>query len=346
MSKNLWTKHSRKSKKQTKSNKNSKIFFTILAYLTATSYIADMKESYHICFTSHGEVLFRDEEDHGMFVNLMALRAFSLGGEVTVDAEMSNHIHLNIFTNAPMQFASRLRMSYTKYFNRKYGRNGRFGEKYTYLLKVDGYNHQMVLENYVLRNGSHHGASATAFGYPYCTVRELFAKDIGLSTDVPVSYSRQDIAAYLPRFSDFPDEYQMNENGVFVRSSFMEIRRAEQYYGSPRNYLYQMNRLTDESWIRDQEKDGTGTPITLSDVENADEKSIAEMLRNENGRNFSRSRLQDMDVCRLIDKDLLPGYGVTSIYWLADSQKSRIAKQLLHEFHLPEAQIRRCLAMP
>ena len=41
-------------------------------------YLAHMKESYHICFTSHEEVMFRDEEDHGVFVNLMALRAFSM----------------------------------------------------------------------------------------------------------------------------------------------------------------------------------------------------------------------------------------------------------------------------
>lgn len=50
-----------------------------------------MKESYHICFTSHDEVMFRDEEDHGMFINLMALRGFALDTELMVDAEMSTH---------------------------------------------------------------------------------------------------------------------------------------------------------------------------------------------------------------------------------------------------------------
>ena len=40
-------------------------------------YFGGMKESYHICFTSHDEVMFRDEEDHGMFVNLLALRAYA-----------------------------------------------------------------------------------------------------------------------------------------------------------------------------------------------------------------------------------------------------------------------------
>ena len=105
-----------------------------------------MKEMYHICFTSHDEVMFRDEEDHGMFVNLMALRGYSSGTALVVDAEMSTHVHLNAFTDRPQHFASALRMSYTRYFNKKYGREGRFGQKYTFVQKVQGHVHQMVLE--------------------------------------------------------------------------------------------------------------------------------------------------------------------------------------------------------
>lgn len=302
-----------------------------------------MKESYHICFTSHQEVMFRDEEDHNMMINLMALRAFAADTEVVVDAEMSTHVHLNVFTDKPLAYAGALRMSYTKYFNHKYDRKGRLGEKYTFLLKVEGFNHQMVLQNYILRNGLHHGASATAFGYKYCTARDLFIEDIGLSSDIPVPLSRQDIASYLPRHSDFPDHYQMNAAGVFVRSSFMEIRRAEQFYATPRNYLFQMNRLTDEDWIKEQEKDHTGAPVTLGVVEQADEATVAQLLINERGRQFNRSRRQDMEVCRLIDNEILPGCGARSVYHLTELQRQRIAAQLQNEFHLPEAQIKRCL---
>jgi hypothetical protein len=168
-------------------------------------------------------------------------------------------------------------------------------------------------------------------------------EDIGLVSERPVNMSRVDMLSRLPRHAEFPDEYQMNEHGVFTRRSFMEIRRAEQYYGSPRNYLYQMNRLTDESWSREQLSDGTGAPLTINDIERADEKSIAQMLKNESGRCYSRTRMQDLDVCRLIDKDLLPSYGVTSVYLLTESQKRQIARLLYNEYHLPEHQIRRCL---
>lgn len=302
-----------------------------------------MKESYHICFTSHDEVMFRDEEDHGVFVNLMALRAFATDTEILADAEMSTHVHADIFTENPSPFAGTLRMSYTKYFNGKYGRKGRMGQKYTFSLKIDGYYHQQVALSYILRNGLHHGAAPTALGYPYCSVREMFAKDIGLSSEKAAPLSRSQMAAFLPRYSEFPDHWQMNADGILLRSSFLELRRAEQYYGSARNYLYQMNRLTDESWKQDQIQDGTGQPVTLSMLERADEQTIAQMLNNEHGRNFQHSRLQDPDVCRLIDNELLPSLGVRSVYLLTENQRQRLSMQLLHEFHLPEHQIRRCL---
>lgn len=308
--------------------------------------ICRMKESYSICFTSHDEVMFRDEADHGMFVNIMAIEGYRTDSEILSDAEMSTHVHLNTFTRQPMVFAGRTRMAYTKYFNRKYGRKGRMGERGTYVLRVNGFYHQLVLLNYILRNGLHHCAAATAFGYPYSSIHEVFAEDLGWIRQPAVYTSRSDMGTFLPRFADFPDSYEMDGQGVFLRRCFMEIRRAEQYYASPRNFLYQMNRLTDESWTEEQKRDGTGSPITLADLEPGfDEKGVAQLLNNEYGRNFSRSRLQDLDVCRLIDRDFLPGYGAPSVYCLSDTQKKRIARTLQNDYRLPEKQIRRCLAM-
>lgn len=305
-----------------------------------------MKESYHTCFTSHDEVMFRDEEDHGTFVNLLALRAFEWGIEVLADAEMSTHVHLGIVADEPKRFAAALRMSYTKYFNRKYGREGRMGEYNTFILKVIGFVHQMILLNYILRNGLHHAAATTAFGYPYCSVRELFTEEIGFTRVLPAPMSRAQMASLLPRHAAFPDHYRMDADGVFLRSSFMEIRKAEQYYASPRNYLYQMNRLTDDSWIQEQSKDLAGAPLSIADIEHADEQSVAQMLKNESGRYYQANRMQDPAVCRLIDKELLPSYGAPSVYLLTDTAKKRIARQLFYDFHLSEQQIRRCLAIP
>ena len=302
-----------------------------------------MKNSYHICFTSHDEVMFRDKRDHDMFINLMALRAYSSRAAILADAEMSTHVHLNIVSGEPLEFAARLRMSYTKYFNKKYGRKGRFGQKYTFILSVEGFYHQMVMMNYILRNGLHHGAASNAFGYDYCSARELFRNDIGFSVDSPAIMNRQDILTFIPRHTEFPDHYLMNGDGVFVRNCFMELKLAEQYYSTPRNYLYQMNRLTDESWVQAQQKDQTGEPITLERLEPAGKADVEQMLRNESARSFGKNKWQDLDVCNLIDSDLCKPFGVESAYGLTDSQRQRLARLLANEFHLPQAQICRCL---
>ena len=108
-----------------------------------------------------------------------------------------------------------------------------------------------------------------------------------------------------------------------------------------------MNRLTDDTWLEEQRQDNTGKPITLVDIEPGyNEKNIAELLNNEYGRNFSRFRMQDFDVCRLIDKEILPGYGCKSVYGMTNSQKQQVYRLLQNDFHLPEKQIRRCLVLP
>ena len=73
------------------------------------------------------------------------------------------------------------------------------------------------------------------------------------------------------------------------------------------------------------------------------EADIAQRLKIEYGRNYRPDRLQDLDVCRLIDKDLLPGMGLSSVYQLSDSQRQRLSRTLYYEFHLPEQQIACCL---
>ena len=303
-----------------------------------------MKESYHICFTSHDEVLFRNEEDHRMFVNLTALQTHRDHLAMLADAEMSTHVHLNMIADNPKKSAASLRMSYTKWFNHRHDRKGRLGEKNCFIQPVNGFFHQLTLVNYILRNGLHHGAVSVALGYPFCSVREMFSKDLGFYGKRASNYSRADMSHLLPRHAEFPDEFIMDENGMFMRNSFMEVRMAEQYYVTPRNFLFQMNRPTSEEWEAEQMKDNTGAPITLQKIERVDNDTLATFLRNENGRSFNPQRLQDLDLCRLIDMDYLPRFGASSVYQLTTTQVGIIRKELRYDRHIPDAQIRRCLA--
>ena len=69
------------------------------------------------------------------------------------------------------------------------------------------------------------------------------------------------------------------------------------------------------------------------------------MLAGEKGRIYSPSRLTDMDICRIIDLEYVPGYHKSSVYLLSRDQRLRIGEDLLRRFQVSRPQLRRCLAI-
>ena len=107
-----------------------------------------MKKMIHCCFTSHQEVMFRCPDDVGAFINLLALTSWKYGVDIFADTEMSNHVHLLLFSadsNQLSDFICSLRKRYAWYFNQKYSRpkGERLGEKYFFSLVVEG-NYHMI----------------------------------------------------------------------------------------------------------------------------------------------------------------------------------------------------------
>lgn len=155
-----------------------------------------MKQMIHCCFTSHEEVMFRSPDDVGAFLNILALCSWKYGVDIFADTEMSNHVHLLLFSsekkenrlsygiagktvhkngfntqggilysdsNQLSDFVSSLRRRYTWFFVQKYLRNeGRMGQKYYFSLVIEGNYHMISACSYVLRNGLHHGVAGTA----------------------------------------------------------------------------------------------------------------------------------------------------------------------------------------
>lgn len=305
-----------------------------------------MKELYHFSFASHEEVLFRCAEDAGYFLTQLAIRAALHNVEVLADVEMSDHCHGIAEANQLSPFVGALRESHTKYLNRKYGRSGRMGEFGFFSRKLLSATQVQTGISYTLRNGLHHGVSATAFGYSYSSANEMFAKKRGVivpaGSALPPEYRKQ-----LPRYTKFPGELRVGEDGGILRSSFIEIARAESYYVTPRNFLFQMNRVSDERWVNEQKRDDpTHEPLKLGDLEPAfDEASISKMLASESGWKYDPSRLTDFDVCALIDRQMLGRFRKQSVYMLSEKQKHSIFNELYYDAHLPVKQLKRCLAM-
>ncbi len=139
----------------------------------------------------------------------------------------------------------------------------------------------------------------------------------------------------------------MDSNGIFLRKSFMQLLLAESYFVSPRNFLYMMNRISDDRWKREQAADETNDPpITLVEAEPTFyEKEIAELADNETGRRFDPSKMDDIALCRLIDKEIVPRHKARSIYDIPRHKRNDIANDLAARYHLPYKQIARCMVV-
>jgi len=308
-----------------------------------------MKQLYHLSLSCHGEALFRDEEDIRCITNILALTAFACQIEIWADALMGTHLHLIVFGSEDqvIAFARRLKQRITKYHRGRHRGRGPLFDPPVFLLRLEGPNHILAAISYVLRNGMHHGQSATPFGYGPCSVNELFREDLGKPGVRKRITSRSEIASWLPRFSEFPDRFAMDDRGMILRDSFEELTRVELYYKTPRSFLYQMNRLSTDDWVAEQKRDDTpDPPVVLASVEpGADERSLTEWLSHEKGYNFRKDRKTDLEVCQVIDRNLASRYPGRTVYQLGADDKRRIAGFLHYDLHLPQAQIRRCLIL-
>ena len=302
-----------------------------------------MKKTYHLCLSAGDEIMFRDLEDYNRGFNCFALALYKSNSTGLVETFMSNHFHLMIQTEDPKEFMYNMRQPYSKYFNRKYCRNGRLGEKHHFQLEISGLHHHLAAMSYTLRNALHHGVSPIPYAYPHSSVNSIFRKEMGKTSDerlIPQkSYYR-----YIGRRAEYPSSYKMNKNGLFLRESVLDIAQVENMFVTPRSFDYYMGRKTSEDWQKEQSKDNLQIPpVRLEDIEaGARMQTLEAMMINENGKGNYR-KISDIDLCIEIDQLILPEFGKGSVYLLSDCEKRKIAELMFRKYHINEMQIRRCL---
>ena len=305
-----------------------------------------MKKTYHLCLSAKEEVLFRDLEDYHRGFNCFAIALYKTGSTGLVEAFMATHMHELIQTTDPKEFMFCFRNPYAKYFNNKYGRNGKLGEEIHFTLEVVGHHHTIAAASYVLRNSVHHGVAPLPYTYPHCSANAIFRKELGKFYDEPLlsprSYSR-----FVGRSAEYPDSYKMTESGVFTRESVLDIPQMEALYGTARAYNFYMSRKSSEEWEAEQKKDGNGvSPVNLKMIENGvNVHDIDRMLVFENGKS-DYTKMSDIELCTELDSLARTRYGRHSVYQLSEKEKQQIALELYHSRYLGELQIRRCLIIP
>lgn len=303
-----------------------------------------MKKTYHLCLSAGNETLFRDEEDYNRGFNSLALALYKTNSTGLVESFQSTHFHLVVQSENPADMMYAMRQSYSKYFNRRYQRSGRLGEKHHFQLEISGLHHHLAAMTYVLRNALHHGLVPIPYAYPHCTVNAIFRKEMG-KTHIEKELSQNSFYRFVGRKAEWPSHYRMNDKGLFLRESVLDIVQVENMYATPRAFNYYMSRKSGEEWEKEQEKDNIGaSPIRLEDIEQGINGQTKEkMLIYESGRSDYR-KISDIDICHEIDRNIIPKYGKASVYHLSRTEKEQIGEFLFRTFRIGEAQIRRCLA--
>ena len=311
-----------------------------------------MRKTFHISLSSHNEVMFRDEADLIRGFNCLALAILETDSRLLADGFTTTHLHHLAQSDAPDEVMRRYRLAYTRYFNARHKRSGRMAEKFCFKLPVEGFHHTMAALNYVNRQGLHHGLAPTPFGYPYCSATSYFSNQLGKDRDTTLLPDSQRYK-YLPHGNPVPSSYRMDTSGLLLREDILDVALVESYYITPRNYLYQMNRLGDEMLLKEQREEESSSPlITLELIEQGTpDFDIGQLLQNEKGK-FDPTLISDLELCALIDETCLPKYcnGVT-IYETSLSQREflydLIRRNLWRARHKRtyEAQLRRCLCL-
>lgn len=319
-----------------------------------------MRKTCHISFSSHEEVLFRSREDINYGFNCIAIACMYTESRLIADSEMTTHLHLGVQTDSPKELFHRGRYAYSRYFNSKYHRHGNLGEKYPFILETGGLLHTQTMVSYICRQGLHHGLTPTPFAYPHNSVNSYFRKELGKADPVDLM-PRNQWYKYVPDSQyAIPDGFRMDASGLLLREDVVDVAYVQLLYVSPRNFLYQMNRLSDDRWEEEQTTDKSGfPPVTLDGIEpQFYSPCISQMLINESGRSCS-GRITDLELCSLIDNRYVPQMGKVRVYDLTlcereslgntlieDYRNGRIAKMLGRDPGFPDSdQIKRCAAI-
>lgn len=311
-----------------------------------------MLKTYHLCFTSHKEVMYRDVEDMNRAFNCLCSALYRTGSRCLAENDLPNHHHGCYETECPGELVQIRRQSYTHYFNEKYDRKGPLGDKGYFALEMDGLQHKLTAISYTLRQSVHHGITSTPFEWPFCSANAYFRKELGKLYVPDLLLTPVQIEAALPRRAMFDPKWKMGVEGVFLRESVIETAVVENLFATPKAFNYLVTRLSGDDWSEEQKADGNGLPpITLESFESlvlqrevSRSQTVAEMLRNEKARSASL-HLNDLQLCEMIDNQYVPRYRALSVYQLSTREKNAVASEIYRRRLAGEAQIRRCLVL-
>ena len=302
-----------------------------------------MRRTYHLCWSCGDEVLCRTREDYIRCIICICIAAHATGSKLLAYCVMSNHAHLCIRSAEVERFITMFRYSYTRYFNSKYQRRGRLGERAFFRIELKGIYHTLAAIAYILRNPLHHGICKTPFEYEFSSVTAIFSKELGHLTSSD-EITDKIVQRKLPSHHKLPSGIKLSRTDRPLPETIIDVADLEHLFSTARTYLYYMNRISGEEWEREQEKDRLDTsPIRLENIEaGISGTSIRDMLVNENGRG-RENVIQDMSLCEVIDKFVSQKFPGETVYTLGLDELAKVTSNVSQHYPVSKDQLSRCL---
>ncbi len=127
----------------------------------------------------------------------------------------------------------------------------------------------------------------------------------------------------------------MSSEGLLLREDVLDVPFVEQLYTSPRNYLFQMNKITEDGDTARQRDENSTPPVTLETIENGVPGfALKEYRASEYGK-VNRSLMTDLELCSYIDNVIVPRYlkdgQAASVYLIPEHKRAEICESLWHE---------------
>ncbi len=303
-----------------------------------------MKRLMHLCFTSKHEVICRNSRDYKMMISRIAQSAVYNDTGILAYAVMSNHVHLVVQTEKEDAFIKTLRSSYAQSFNHIYMRKGRLGDKGFYRLELEGIQHQQDAITYVLQNPWHHKVTDNPFDYPYSSMNLYYRKNH--LEQPPHSANRDKNKRLLNRNVNINASVEYGPSGMVIPESFMQLRMVENIFGPYTSFHMLTHRKNYREWkYRQQQENGTSPIVSLHNVEPLLARDHIQAIEENPYRWRKGQNLTDMDLCRIIDGEILRKYKCETYIKLPHHCKKSIVSTLLAEYpyRVTEEQILRCL---
>ena len=111
------------------------------------------------------------------------------------------------------------------------------------------------------------GSCRKESGSGHCSANAFFSKQLGKAAPSELMPAPQRYK-YLPKGIHLPASYRMDTSGLLLREDILDIAQVEAIYVTPRNYIYQMNKIGDELSMKNQQEESSSSPlITLELIE-------------------------------------------------------------------------------